>query len=342
MPGTANYGWAWRIGASHTHQGYQNPIAAYALSGAFAPMTPKSPNAKRDWAISLQRQLEYYRWLQSKQGAIAGGATNSWKGAYQPPPENAATFYGMPYDVSPVFLDPPSNEWFGFQVWSLERVAEYYYVTGDAKAEAILDRWVSFAMDNTTLKGADNYAVPATMKWSGQPAVHWNEAAAKDPKTWDNASWNATLQVKVQDRSPDVGATAGLVHVLAFYAARKGKDGEAARLLAKELLDRMWNKYRDELGVTTPEVRKDYKRFGEKIFIPQGWTGTMPNGDPIDSDSTFVSIRSKYKQDPAWPKVQAYLNGGAAPKFTYHRFWAQSHIALALASYGWLFPDDAG
>jgi hypothetical protein len=132
------------------------------------------------------------------------------------------------------------------------------------------------------------------------------------------------------------------VHVLCFYAARKGKDGNTARLLAKELLDRMWNKYRDDFGVTTPEVRKDYKRFGDQVFVPSGWTGTMPNGDKIDSSSTFVSIRSKFKQDPAWPKVQAYLNGGPAPQFTYHRFWAQSHVALAFATYGWLFPDDAG
>jgi hypothetical protein len=26
--------------------------------------------------------------------------------------------------------------------------------------------------------------------------------------------------------------------------------------------------------------------------------------------------------------------------FRYHRFWAQADIALANASYGWLFPDD--
>ena len=66
----------------------------------------------------------------------------------------------------------------------------------------------------------------------------------------------------------------------------------------------------------------------------------MPNGDPINSSSTFTRIRSFYEDDPAWPKVEAYLAGGAAPSFTYHRFWAQADIALANASYGWLFPDD--
>ena len=44
------------------------------------------------------------------------------------------------------------------------------------------------------------------------------------------------------------------------------------------------------------------------------------------------------KQDPSWGKVHAYLDGGEAPSFTYHRFWAQAEIALAYATYGWLFP----
>jgi hypothetical protein len=43
------YGWAWRIGSSHNHQPTRNPMAAYALSGAFQPLTPRSPNGARDW-----------------------------------------------------------------------------------------------------------------------------------------------------------------------------------------------------------------------------------------------------------------------------------------------------
>jgi hypothetical protein len=34
------------------------------------------------------------------------------------------------------------------------------------------------------------------------------------------------------------------------------------------------------------------------------------------------------------------LNGGKPPVFKYHRLWAQADIAIANASYGWLFPDD--
>ena len=38
--------------------------------------------------------------------------------------------------------------------------------------------------------------------------------------------------------------------------------------------------------------------------------------------------------------VQAYLDGtGPAPTFTFHRFWAQSDIAMAYADYGRLFPN---
>ncbi len=107
-------GWAWRIGSSHVHGGYQNPLAAYALS-SYADLKPKSATGAADWSTSLSRQLEFYRWLQSSEGAIAGGATNSWQGRYATPPAGTSTFYGMYYDPQPVYHDPPSNQWFGFQ-----------------------------------------------------------------------------------------------------------------------------------------------------------------------------------------------------------------------------------
>ena len=50
----------------------------------------------------------------------------------------------MAYDEAPVYHDPPSNEWFGFQAWSMDRVAQYYYVTGDARAKVVLDKWVGW------------------------------------------------------------------------------------------------------------------------------------------------------------------------------------------------------
>jgi len=66
----------------------------------------------------------------------------------------------MFYDEQPVYHDPPSNTKFGFQDWSMERVAEYYYVTGAANAKVTLDKWVNWAMSNTQLPSDGSYQIP--------------------------------------------------------------------------------------------------------------------------------------------------------------------------------------
>ncbi|MFE1311226.1 glycoside hydrolase family 48 protein [Streptomyces sp. NPDC058755] len=313
-------GWAWRIGSSHVHGGYQNPLAAYAL-GSYADLKPKSATGAADWGKSLQRQLEFYQWLQSSEGAIAGGATNSWQGRYATPPAGTSTFYGMYYDWQPVYHDPPSNQWFGFQAWSMERVAEYYQQTGNATAKAILDKWVKWALSKTTINPDGTYRIPSTLQWSGQPDT-WN---ASSPGS------NSGLHVTVADYTNDVGVTAAYAKTLTYYAAKSGDT--TAKSTAKALLDGMWANYQDSLGIAVPETRSDYSRFGDSVYVPSGWSGKMPNGDAINSSSTFSSIRSFYKNDPAWSKIEAYLKGGAAPVFTYHRFWAEADIALAMGSY---------
>ncbi|MEU9558799.1 glycoside hydrolase family 48 protein [Streptomyces fumanus] len=313
-------GWAWRIGSSHTHGGYQNPLAAYALS-SYADLKPKSSSGAADWAKSLSRQLEFYRWLQSDEGAIAGGATNSWQGRYATPPSGTPTFYGMYYEEAPVYHDPPSNQWFGFQAWSMERVAEYYQQTGDAKAKAVLDKWVDWALSETTVNPDGTFRIPSTLQWSGKPDT-WN---ASSPGA------NSGLHVTVADYTNDVGVAAAYAKTLTYYADRSGDT--AAASTAKALLDGMWENNQDALGIAVPETRADYNRFDDSVYVPSGWTGTMPNGDTINSSSTFESIRSFYEDDPAWSKVESYLAGGAAPVFTYHRFWAQADIALAMGSY---------
>ncbi|MER5179197.1 glycoside hydrolase family 48 protein [Streptomyces sp. NPDC002896] len=317
-------GWSWRIGSSHAHGGYQNPMAAYALS-SYADLKPKSATGQADWATSLDRQLEFYQWLQSDEGAIAGGATNSWQGRYATPPTGTPTFYGMYYDEKPVYHDPPSNQWFGFQAWSMERVAEYYHETGDADAKKVLDKWVDWALSKTTVNPDGTYQVPSTLQWSGAPET-WNPSSPVE---------NSDLHVTVADYTNDVGVTAAYAKTLSYYAAKSG-DTEA-ETTAKALLDGMWDNYQDDLGIAVPETRADYNRFDDAVYVPSGWTGTMPNGDKIDSSSTFASIRSFYKDDPAWSKIESYLAGGAAPTFTYHRFWAQADIALAMGSYAELF-----
>ena len=50
--------WAWRIGSSSAHFGYQNPMAAWVLSNVSA-LKPLSPTGASDWKISLGRQLEF-------------------------------------------------------------------------------------------------------------------------------------------------------------------------------------------------------------------------------------------------------------------------------------------
>ncbi|MFG2322635.1 glycoside hydrolase family 48 protein [Streptomyces sp. NPDC048568] len=313
-------GWAWRIGSSHTHGGYQNPLAAYALS-TYADLKPKSATGASDWAKSLDRQVEFYRWLQSDEGAIAGGATNSWAGRYATPPAGTPTFYGMYYDEKPVYHDPPSNQWFGFQAWSMERVAEYYQQSGDAAAKEVLDKWVDWALSETTVNPDGTFRIPSTMQWSGRPDT-WNASSPGD---------NGDLHVTVSDYTNDVGVAAAYAKTLTYYADRSG-DTEAAAT-AKALLDGMWENNQDALGIAVPETRADYNRFDDPVYVPNGWTGTMPNGDTIDASSTFASIRSFYQDDPAWSKIEDYLAGGAAPTFTYHRFWAQADIALAMGSY---------
>ncbi|GIH61271.1 hypothetical protein Msi02_20880 [Microbispora siamensis] len=321
-------GWAWRIGSSHNHGGYQNPMAAWALSNVNA-LKPKGATAVTDWSTSLTRQLQFYKWLQSAEGAIAGGATNSWEGHYAAPPSNLPKFFGMAYDWQPVYHDPPSNQWFGFQAWSMERVAEYYYATGNADAKALLDKWVTWALSGTTVNSDGTFQIPSTLRWTGQPDASFSGTGMPPA--------NTGLHVSIQDYTNDIGVAGSYAKVLMFYAAKSGNA--QAKTTAKALLDGIWKNNQDAKGVSVAETRTDYNRLDDPIYVPSGWTGKMPNGDPINSNSTFISIRSWYKNDPDWPKVQSYLNGGSAPVFHYHRFWAQTDVATALGQYGLLFPN---
>jgi hypothetical protein len=327
-------GWSWRIGSSAAHFGYQNPFAAWVLANEKA-FKPLSKNGARDWGKSLDRQVEMYRWLQSSEGGIAGGATNSWRGRYEQFPAGTTTFYKMAYVEAPVYVDPPSNRWFGMQAWSMDRVAQLYYVTGSPHAKVVLDKWVKWVIANTRLTKDGGFEIPSDLKWSGQPQLNWNEKT----QNWNGGDkvFNKTLHVEVLSRGQDLGVAGALARALLYYAAKSGDT--AAAKLAKELLDRLWKKYRDDKGVSAPEQRLDFKRFNDKLYIPAGWKGEMPNGDAMDSNSTFLSIRSKYTQDPSWSKVDAYLKGGEAPTFRFHRFWAQTDVALANATFAILYPN---
>lgn len=326
-----NWGWTFRIGSSDAHFGYQNPVAAWAMSQD-ADLIPNSPTAQGDYATALQRQMEFYRWLQSADGAIAGGATNSYLGNYSPRPADAPTFYGMVYDEDPVYHDPGSNTWFGWQAWSMERVAEYYYLTGDLLANEILEQWVPWVLNEVSLTEDGDYQMPATLAWQGQPDS-WSGPA--------NYTGNPNLRVTVVGTNQDVGVAAGIAKTLAYYSAGKrlhtGTEDSASRQMATELLDRMWNQHRDDKGISVSETRADYARLDDPVYIPSGYNGVMGNGESINSQSTFLSIRSFYTSDPAYAQVRAALDAGEAPIFRYHRFWAQAEIALANAELERLF-----
>lgn len=168
--------WAWQIGASHMHEFYQSPIAAYGLvydDNLNAGM--KANGATQDFQTSLERQIEFYLWLSSANGPFAGGATNSINGRYESVDKDhyghTSTFYDMLYVEHPVYADPGSNHWIGNQVWAAQRLAELYYVvkqengedpmigqtgmTLSQALETVLDKWVGWFLDYSILGKAN-------------------------------------------------------------------------------------------------------------------------------------------------------------------------------------------
>ncbi|XP_050313916.1 exoglucanase B-like [Anthonomus grandis grandis] len=313
MPNAGN--WAWIIGDGAAHFGYQNPMTAYALSQV-DELKPKGATSVEDWATSLERQLELYEFLQTSEGAFAGGVTNSWNGRYDTPTSNLTsdTFHGMFYDWEPVYHDPPSNRWYGMQAWSVDRLAQYYYITKDSKAESILKKWVAWVLTVVKVENGD-FQMPDHLTWQGVPPE---------------------IHVNVGVYTHEIGTASATARALSYWAAASG-DSEA-KALAKGLLDALYN-YASDKGITIPETPDQYGRFEEPVYVPAGWTGTYPYGDIINSSATFVGIRSWFKQDSQWSKIQTILDGGDIPEFEFHRFWAQTDVAIAFGVYGILFDE---
>jgi len=277
--------WAWRIGDGTTHFGYQNPVAAYALSKDAGISAKLPPQSVTDWSTSLERQLELYRWLQSDEGAIAGGATNSWEGSYSPTPTGDSTFYNMAYDWEPVYHNPPSNQWFGMQVWSMERLAEYYYISGDSKAAIVLNGWIPWVEKVTTVNSNGTFTLPGSLCWDNSPGQGdttnpWNDSTcglvasgtANEPATnwnastqdWTTVPLNPNLHVRVTGTATDIGEAGSLAKALSYYSAAVGKWGSSgtpdatSQALAKSLLTGIWTNYRDSIGISVAETRGDY------------------------------------------------------------------------------------
>lgn len=379
--------WGFRIGSSESHFGYNGVMAAYAMATSGGAYSPTTTGAASMWETSLARQLEFIRWLQTPEGAIAGGVSNSWYDQYVVPTDGrqTTTFYGMYYTYSPVWHDPPSNKWAGFQYWGVERVAALYLEVADktgtfntdirTKCGVILDRFVAWVLAHSSLT-TSAFTIPGELSWTSPTAVAGQTTTAPNLEgvyeylptlTWPGSSpnyatfWsgsavpNPNLKCTITATSDGLGEGAALAQLLIQYAKAKVNAGgvltdyipgsstytvEAALILAKGILDRIWNNSKDTKGFTHDEVRADYNRYDDPVFVPSGFTGTMPNGDVINSSSTFISIRTFMRSDPDWTKIQAYLDGGSAPTFRYHRFWHITEIACAFAMMHKHFPSQ--
>ncbi|HZR51615.1 MAG TPA: glycoside hydrolase family 48 protein [Streptosporangiaceae bacterium] len=340
--------WSWRISGTEIHEGYQNPLAAFALSNT-SSLIPLSPSAKTDWATSLTTQLNLMQWLQSNEGAIAGGVTNNWGGNYGDagkPPSGDPTFDGMYYDFEPVYHNPPSNQWFGYQTWPMERVAEYYQQTGNAQAGAILKKWVAWAESVVTVNTTTGaICEPGKLNWSGAPAESFTTGTSSATQPPANPGLHVTV---TGDCAADLGVAASLAKTYMYYAAKSGDT--TAQTAAQNIIDVIHQFYGDSIGFSAPESRTDYNNFTsafnttnfEGLFIPANWSGSYPSlgsATLTSADNTFLSIRPWYTSVPDYPEVQNYLNGGAAPVFNYHRFWAEADIATAFDSFAFLFPN---
>jgi hypothetical protein len=337
--------WGFRIGSSHVHQGYQNAFTAYILSTVSA-FESKTSGGKGQWAGVRYKTIDFWEWLQSAEGAIAGGATNSFNGQYANPAANGITGYfsnGMAYQWEPVYHDPPSNDWFGMQAWGQDRNAQYCYLSGDQRACGILKKWVDWvtSMKSNILIANNDYQVPSTLGWTGQPTNYTTQGSHSNPN----------LHVSVVDYSKDVGVASALARTLTYYAAAMGDSD--AQSFAREILDRVWM-YADSIGIGVNESRQDYigneygQGFWEPVYVPgqlpNGQNvdfGQYPNGDAIKPGQTFIDLRSWYQNDPSWPKVQQAKQSGVAPVFVYHRMWAQAEYGISCADYARLFGANS-
>ncbi len=266
--GAYNGDWAWQIGASHCHQFYQNPLAAYALlADTDLNSAMKAQNATKDYETSLVRQLEFYLWLQSKDGPIAGGATNSWHGRYLPykylaedtgEGDNNAVdhdaqyikkygtdipteFYDMAYLEHPVYLDPGSNHWIGNQVWAVQRLAELYYTVkhddSSVKDIKLCNNTVSIEdalkriLDRWVEWFINNTYLTADGDYGIPSTLDWNG----QPKTWENKiqeNDELTCEIKGYGNA-DLGCVSSLANTLIWYAAANDVDASKARVAYK-------------------------------------------------------------------------------------------------------------
>ena len=175
-----------------------------------------------------------------------------------------------------------------------------------------------------------SFSIPSSLIWSGQPES-WTGTYQ------ENSKLTCTI---VGYGDGDLGCVSSLANTLIYYAKAKGvssdidackaayeskKSGDSgdalaqqSLYLAKELLDREWNSFRDDIGLGVSDHNTNLPRlWNTKVVLPNGtrangkgevlaadrYTGTMPNGDTVKDGATFVDIRSNYKNSPMYEEL---------------------------------------
>ena len=326
-----NESWAWNIGCHSSHIGYNNPLGALYLSQAGID----------DWDISLARQLELAESVQSASGAFGGGVANHIAGETPFPTNTPGPFHGMEYEVNPVYLDPGSNNWSGYQFWFTERLVSYYLETGDQSVEPVLQNWFNWIEPLVILSEAGDVQIPVGLKWEVDGVLIANNGAA--PVHFEDPSTQLVCITNEDDFGQDIGSIGSLSKCLILWnraTAQYGTEDVYALTLAEELLNRVWNLYRDDKGVAPPETREDYERFwSQNLPMADGVSKNMPWGDTIDNTSVFHEARPEYGED--LPPVGPYSAANPAPVYNYHRTWQQIELATAYAYYNIFIESES-
>lgn len=254
VSGNQSY-WGFRIGNSEIHHGYNAVDLAYAASTG-RPLAPLAAGSPAQWKISFDRQLELLRWLQTAEGPIAGGVSSSWRGRYEVPADGRqnAKFYGLYYNYSPSWFNPPSNNWTGFQAWGLERVSALYAYTSKLtdsenvsvayRCGVILDKFVPWFYNNCTVDLANGIVeYPINTKYTSPTQIPGVTATEPTPVhgdyeylptlEWDGTGdytgfWsntgavpNPNLHCEITEFGYDAGTASGFVQILIEYVQAK-------------------------------------------------------------------------------------------------------------------------
>ena len=207
----------------------------------------------------------------------------------------------------------------------MERVAEYYYVTGDAKAKAILDKWVAWALENTTINADGTFHIPSDLTLDRR-AGHLEPVGTRGN--------NTGLHVTVDSTTPDIGV-AGSLRQDARPTTRAKSGDAAAKTCAKELLDGIWANEpgrQGRLGAGDPQGLRPVQRQG----LRPRRAGPARCRTVTRSTRARRSCRSAVllQEGPGLAaRSRPTSTAEPAPTFTYHRFWAQADVATAFAVY---------